>query len=134
MSICGLNLFSNLRHPRPRRMVESTHLMLSGISQQVFLNQWGEPETQIGLNRLGSFSGSGSLFLTVDPDEEVQHSVWIYKKKDRILFFTRKRLTSHFRWSEFKERWEKQKERIDPRLDRKASLFRPTFVFMALAT
>jgi hypothetical protein len=66
---------------------------LAGINQTVFLNQWGEPETQIGLNRLGSFYKLGSLFLIADPDEGVHYSVWIYKKRDRILFFSEKNLS-----------------------------------------
>jgi len=93
--------------------------MLAGINQTMFLNQWGEPETRIGLNPLGSLYKLGSLFLIADPTEEVYHSVWIYKKRDRILFFTKKRLTFHFKWSEFKERCNRPKEEINCRLSRK---------------
>jgi hypothetical protein len=98
---------------RPRHGAPRTHLVLAGISQTVFLKQWGEPETQIGLNCLGSLCNLGSLFLIAEPAVEVRHSVWIYKKKDRILFFTRKRLTSHFKWSEFKERCKKPEQGAD---------------------
>jgi hypothetical protein len=35
---------------------------------------------------------------------ETLHSVWIYKKKDRIFFFAKKKLISHFKWSDFKEK------------------------------
>jgi len=96
--------------PPSRHKIERTHLMLAGIDQTVFVKQWGEPETQIGLNCLGSLHKLGTLFLIVNPSDEVHHSVWIYKKKDRILFFTKKRLTSHFKWSEFKEGSKRPKE------------------------
>ena len=131
MSSCVLTLFSNLRPSRSRYVREPTHLMLTGINQRVFLNQWGDPDTQIGLNRIGSFNRFGSLFLTVDPHEEVHHSVWIYKKRDRILFFTKKRLTSHFRWSGFKERWKKSKRKMDPMSNRKASFFKATVALIS---
>jgi hypothetical protein len=84
------------------------HLMLAGLHQTIFLNQWGEPETQVDLRRLGSFNKLGSFLLVADTDGEAHHSVWIYKKRDRILFFTKKKLISHSRWSEFRE---KEKER-----------------------
>ena len=86
------------------------HLMLAGIHQALFLNQWGEPETQISLKRLGSLDKLGSIFLIEDPVKEAHHSIWIYKKKDRILFFTKKKLISHSRWSEFREEWKKSKQ------------------------
>jgi hypothetical protein len=82
--------------------------MLAGINQTIFLNQWGVPETRIGLKRLGSLDRLGSLFLIEGSVEEAHHSVWIYKRRDRILFFTKKRLISHSRWSEFSEKWKKQ--------------------------
>src|SRR4030043_2160731 len=89
------------------------HLMLAGINQTIFLNQWGEPETQISLKRLGSLDKMGSIFLIEDPAREAPHSIWIYKKKDRILFFTKKRLISHSRWSEFRETWKRANEEMD---------------------
>jgi len=100
--------------------------MLAGISQTVFLKQWGEPETQVGLNPLGSTSKLGSLFLVVDPTDDVQHSIWIYKKRDRILFFTKKRLTFHFKWSEFKEILKRPKEERDFRVIRTPPVFMAT--------
>jgi hypothetical protein len=100
--------------------------MLAGIDQTVFLKQWGEPETQIGLNCLGSLYKLGTLFLIVNPSEEVHHSLWIYKKKDRILFFTKKRLTSHFKWSEFKESSNRPKEGEGSGLTDKASSWMAT--------
>jgi hypothetical protein len=87
---------------RPSR--GNQHLMLAGIHQTIFLNQWGEPETRIDLKKLGSFDKLGSIFLIEDSAAEVHYSVWIYRKRDRILFFTKKRLVSHSRWSAFRER------------------------------
>ncbi len=101
MTIPGLNLISDLLKPQAQPVAGRQHLMLAGIDQTAFLKQWGEPETTIGLNRLGVFNKLGPLFLVNDPAHEVHHSIWIYKKRDRILFFTKKRLVFHFKWSEF---------------------------------
>jgi len=108
------------------------HLMLAGISQTIFLNQWGEPETQINLKRLGSLDKLGSIFLIEHPPGEAQHSIWIYKKKNRILFFTKKRLISHSRWSEFREQWKKSKEDPEFQAPRKSPpLFTTTLSLVA---
>ena len=108
------------------------HLMLAGIHQTIFLNQWGEPETQISLKRLGSLDKLASVFLIEDPVKEAHHSIWIYKKKDRILFFTKKRLISHSRWSDFREQWKKSKEDPEFQAPRKPSpLFSTTLSLVA---
>ena len=126
MAIPQLSLAPNFLKPRPRHLVAHHHLMLAGLHQSVFLKQWGEPETQIGLNPLGSVCKLGSLFLIVDSTEEVSHSVWIYKKRDRILFFTKKKLTSHFKWSEFKEKCNRPKDEMDSGLTSKPPVFMVT--------
>ena len=126
MAIPQLSLAPNFLKPRPRHLVAHHHLMLAGLHQSVFLKQWGEPETQIGLNPLGSVCKLGSLFLIVDATEEVSHSVWIYKKRDRILFFTKKKLTSHFKWSEFKENCNRPKEEMGSGLTSKPPVFTVT--------
>jgi hypothetical protein len=132
MLIPVLTLTSNFSKPRPRHRAAPNHLMLAGIDQVVFLKQWGEPETQIGLNRVGSSCKLGSFFLIVNPSEGAQHSVWIYKKKDRILFFTKKRLTSHFKWTEFKESSKRPREAIDSEFtDRSPSLMVTTLALVA---
>jgi len=116
--------------PKPSR--GNQHLMLAGIHQTLFLNQWGEPETQISLKRLGSLDKMGSVFLIEDPVKEAHHSIWIYKKKDRILFFTKKKLISHSRWSEFKEEWKKRKEEPEFKPPRKSPpLFTTTLSLVA---
>ena len=126
MTIPCLDLISNFRKARPKQMPERPHLFMAGLNQKVFLNQWGEPETQIGLKRLGSFNKLGSFFLTEDSAGEVHHSVWIYKKRDRILFFTKKKLISHSRWSEFRERGREPKEEPGGRSPTKSSPFLTT--------
>jgi hypothetical protein len=126
MAIPPLSLTSSFLKTRPRHVVAHHHLMLAGINQSVFLKQWGEPETQMGLNPLGNLCKLGSLFLIVDSTEDVYHSVWIYKKRDRILFFTRKKLTSHFKWSEFKEKCNRPKGEMDSRLSSKPPVFTVT--------
>jgi hypothetical protein len=99
------------------------HLMLAGIHQTIFRNQWGEPETQIALKKLGSFNRLGSFLLVADTDGEAHHSVWIYEKRDRILFFTKKKLISHSRWSEFRQRGTDLKEEPEGRSSLKSYPF-----------
>ena len=102
MPIPFLDLISNIRRPSPRQVPERPHLMLAGINQKVFLNQWGEPETQVGLNQLGRLNKMGTLFLITEPTEETFLSVWIYKKRDRVLFFKKEKLISHFSCKNFR--------------------------------
>jgi len=106
MGITGLSLISNFRKPGPRDVVSRQHLTLNGINKRVFLNQWGEPDIKINLDRLMGFYRKGSLFLKKNPSKGTHYSVWIYKKRDAILFFNKKKLTLHFKWSKFKERSE----------------------------
>ena len=101
MGIPVLNLFSKLLKVRPQQVPARSRLSLAGINQMVFIKQWGEPETQIGLNQIGKLNKLGSLFLITNPTE-AHYSVWIYKKRDKILFFTKKKLIYHFRWKEFR--------------------------------
>jgi len=85
------------------------HVMLAGISQAVFLKNWGEPDVEIPLRRLGRLWGRGTLYLTVNSGDKADYSVWIYKRKDRILFFAEKKLHCHFKWSGFEEERNKLK-------------------------
>jgi hypothetical protein len=78
--------------------------MLAGLYQDAFVKQWGPPEIQIHWDQLGTCYQEDSLAAGTPPLEETLHAVWIYKERDRILFFTKKRLVSHFRWSDFKEK------------------------------
>lgn len=74
---------------------------MTGLNQKVFLNQWGEPETQVSLNQLGKLGKLGTMFLITDPTEQAHISVWIYKKKNSILLFTKEKLVSHFSFKKF---------------------------------
>ena len=94
------------------------HLMLSGIYQNTFLNQWGTPEFQMGLGRLAGFFKLDFLFINWDQSETGGYSAWIYEKKNRILFFKNKKLLFHFRWDEFKEKWKRPKDEVDSWLNR----------------
>jgi len=96
-------LISNLLR-RPPRGGAHPHALLTGIYQTVFLHQWGVPEIKISLDRLQGFFELDALFLNSEPTEEDSHTVWIYEKRDMILFFKRGRLVSHFKWGEFRER------------------------------
>jgi hypothetical protein len=102
MAIPILDLIPNFRKTRAKQIPERPHLMLTGINQKVFLNQWGEPETQVGLSQLGRSNKLGTLFLITDPIEEAPLNVWIYEKKDSILLFTKEKLVSHFSCKKFK--------------------------------
>ena len=117
------NLIPSLVKGSSKPSRANQRLMLAGIHQTIFLNQWGEPETQIGLKKLGCFNKLGSFLLIEDSAGEVHHSIWIYKKRDRILFFTKKRLIFHSRWSEFRQRGGNPKEEPEGRPAMKSSLF-----------
>ena len=120
------NLISNVwKNPsRPRRA--NQHLMLAGINQTIFLNHWGVPDIKISLDRLQGSYELDSLSLNTEPNEEDYHTVWIYEKKDRIFFFKRGKLVSHFRWSEFKEKWKKPEVESNFRSAKRASGFLAT--------
>ena len=102
MTAPGLDLISHLRKSRPKQMPERPHLFMAGLNQKVFLKQWGEPETQVSLNKLGKLNKLGTMFLISDPAEEAHISVWIYKKKNSILLFTKEKLVSHFSFRRFR--------------------------------
>jgi len=106
------------RKPTPT-VRPNLHLMMSGIYQNTFLNQWGTPELQIGLGRLAGFFKLDFLFSKWDQGETGECTVWIYEKKNRILFFKNKRLIFHFKWDEFKEKWRRPKEEVDSWLTRR---------------
>lgn len=101
------------------------HLMMSGIYQNTFLNQWGKPEFQIGLGRLAGFFKLDFLFINWERGEAGEYTTWIYEKRNRILFFRNKKLIFHFRWDEFKEKWKRPKEEVDSWLARRS---RPTML------
>ena len=115
------NLISNILKGPPRSSRSTQHLMLAGINQTIFLNNWGVPEIKISLDRLQGYYELDSLSLNTEHNEEDSHTVWIYEKKDRIFFFKRGKLVSHFRWSGFREKWKKPKEETDFRTPRKSS-------------
>lgn len=91
------NLISNTWKNPSRVRRGNQHLMLASITQTVFLNHWGVPDIKISLDRLQGSCDLDSLSLNTEPDEEDYHTVWIYEKKDRIFFFKRGKLVSHFR-------------------------------------
>lgn len=93
--------------------IRPQHQVLSGIHQTTFLNQWGHPEIRLSLDHLEGFFELDSISLKNELGEETFHSVWIYESKDKILFFKRGRLISHFKWSDFKQRWKGLKNVMD---------------------
>ncbi len=126
MSILGLDRISNLLKQEPRRIAERRHLMLAGIDQNLFLSQWGKPEIQIALDLLEGFYKKDSVAVSTDTSGEPLHSVWIYKNRNRIFFFTRKKLVSHFKWSDFREKRRLPLQGADERPSAKAPSFMST--------
>ena len=102
MAIPGLDLITHFLKSRPKQAPERSQFFMKGLNQKVFLSQWGAPETQVSLNQLGKLNNLGTMFLITDPAEEAHISVWIYKKKNRILLFTKEKLISHFSLKRFK--------------------------------
>jgi hypothetical protein len=120
MMIPVTSLISNLRKRPPVPVQTSLHGMMAGLYQNLFLNQWGAPEFQVSLERLAGFFKLDYLFLDIKFGEEDYYSVWIYEKRNKILFFKNKKLLFHFRWDEFKEKWKRPKEEVDSWLIRRS--------------
>ncbi len=126
------NIWKSPSRPSTRFSMGNQHLMLAGINQAIFLNNWGPPEIKISLDRLQGYYELDSLSLNTEPDDEDSHTVWIYEKKDRIFLFKRGKLVSHFRWSEFREKWKKPKREAEVQAPRKSSaLFAMTLSLVA---
>ncbi len=103
--IPNLSRLSHLLKTPPEALASRRHLMLAGLSQDVFLKEWGIPEIQISLDNLeGHYKQEEVVAADADSSEEAMHSVWIDKAKNRVFFFTRKKLVSHFKWSEFRDK------------------------------
>lgn len=88
-------------------MMGPTHLMLTGISQTVFLRQWGMPEIKISLDHLEACFILDFITLNIDSIQKGFVTVWIYEKKDRVVFFRGEKLISHFKWTQFKKRFKR---------------------------
>jgi len=113
------NLISSLWKRPPVPVQANPNGMMAGLYQTLFSNQWGVPEFQVSLEKLAGFFRLDSLFLNIRPGEEDYYTVWIYEKKNKILFFRNKKLVLHFRWGEFKEKWKRPKEEVDSWLTRR---------------
>lgn len=102
MAIPGLDLISDSRRTRPRKVLGRPHLFMAGLNQKIFLNQWGEPEAQITLNQPERLDKLRPMFSIPALIEEGHLSVWIYKKKNSVLLFAKEKLVSHFSCRELK--------------------------------
>jgi len=107
MIIPVLGLASNLCEPQIGCWMDRTHQMLAGINQKLFLNQWGLPDINIGLDHLLEFFKPDFFFLNSDCMIENSLTVWIYEKKDTFLIFRRNKLIFHFKWSTFRQEFKK---------------------------
>ena len=96
------SVISNLWKRPPVPVQPNPYGMMAGLYQTLFLNQWGAPEFQVSLERLAGFFKLDYVFLNIKFGEEDYYTVWIYEKRNKILFFKNKKLFFHFRWDEFK--------------------------------
>jgi hypothetical protein len=113
------SVISSLWKRPPVPVQANPYGMMAGLYQTLFSNQWGVPEFQVSLEKLAGFFRLDSLFLNIRPGEGDYYTVWIYEKKNKILFFRNKKLVLHFRWHEFKEKWKRPKEEVDSWLTRR---------------
>jgi hypothetical protein len=84
--------------------------MLAGINQSVFLQEWGFPEVELYLDRIQGLFKREATLLEARPAEENNYSMWVYKKRNKVLFFIRGTMVSHLSCTEFKERWKSPNE------------------------
>ena len=91
---------------RPVRPRHRQHLMLAGINQSVFLQEWGFPEAELYLDRIqGLFKRDATFMEARSTDTEEDHyTMWVYRKRNKVLFFIRGTMVSHLSCTEFKER------------------------------
>ena len=129
MRISFFKMIQQFREKRSAYVTRRPHVMLAGISQAVFLKNWGGPDAEIFLRRLGRLRERGTLYLTVNSGDKADYSVWIYKKKDRVLFFSEKTLHSHFKWSGFEE----ERNRLKNEMNVKAMNISPGLTVRSLA-
>ncbi|MGQ9777002.1 MAG: hypothetical protein ACUVQ9_07285 [Thermodesulfobacteriota bacterium] len=117
-------IFINFWKPLSSYPRQKTHLILAGINQKLFLTQWGEPELKISLDRLKGFYSSQHISLMTEVGPDDTHTVWVYERMDRIFFFKKGNLMSHFKWSEFKKRLKRSLIEEDQKPNHH---FRPSF-------
>jgi hypothetical protein len=126
MAIPFLSLISNLCKARPKHSTGEIHLMLAGMNQEIFLRQWGMPEIGISANNLQEFFRLDFLSSDSDPFQNDPLNVWIYEKMDMFVLFRKGKLIAHFKWSEFKERFNNRKVRIDSETQKPSPLMGTT--------
>ncbi len=105
MEIFGLKLRPLFWKPRSRDRTSRSHSVMAGIYQNAIFNQWGSPEIQISISHADTDRKPDSLKVRIPPPEEALDVVLIYKARNRIFFFKKKRLLFHFRWSDYGERY-----------------------------
>lgn len=126
------SILNNFFKPHPSYMRQNTHLMLAGINQKIFLAQWGEPDLKISLDRLQGLYSPSKILLKTDVTPEDTYTAWVYENKDRIFFFKRGSLISHFKWSQFKNRLKKPFFENHPKANRTThSIFTSTIALVA---
>ncbi len=131
MAIPVLSLISNFCKPRPRYHTGELHLKLAGISQEIFVRQWGTPEIDTTLESFERFFSLDFLYSDSTTFESTPTTVWIYEKMDMFVLFRKGRLIAHFKWSEFKERFKRPIAKADPEETKPPSLITTTLSMLA---
>ena len=107
MALPILRLISSLWWRPPGRVPRRSHqrLKLAGIHQSVFLSEWGFPEVEIALDRMRGIFKPDATFMEARSADEDGYRMWIYRRRNKVLFFIRGTMVSHLSCTEFKERW-----------------------------
>ena len=113
MAIPFLSLISNLCGSQSKHSTGRTQCMLAGINQEIFVRQWGMPETNIRLDNLQEFFRLGFFPSSNDSLGNESLTACIYEKMDMFVVFRKGKLIAHFKWSEFKQRLKKAKVKTD---------------------
>jgi hypothetical protein len=132
MTIHILRLISNFWWRPSRTVSRPRPLMLAGIHQSVFLSEWGFPEVEVPLDRMRGVFKPDVTFMDAQSADENGYRMWIYRKRNKVLFFTRGTMVSHLSCTDFKERWQSRGRPAVPGALGKFSSFRtPTLSLVA---
>ncbi len=104
MGIHSLRLIPPFRnHLHKGRMTHSPSIM-AGIYQNVFFKQWGSPEIEMNISCPNPHHACDSVKVPIDNPADEFDVVLVYKARNRIFFFKKKRLLYHFKWNGYGEK------------------------------
>ncbi len=76
---------------------------MAGICQNVFFRQWGSPEIEMNISCPNTHHIGDSVKVPIDKPADEFDVVLVYKARNRIFFFKRKKLLYHFKWNGYGE-------------------------------